>query len=77
MHVKKGDTVLILSGTDKGKTGKIVRALPKKNQVVVEGVHIVKKHQRATKTNQKGQIVEKTLPVHVSNVAQVKESKKK
>jgi len=79
MHIKKGDTVKILTGDDKGRTGKIMRLLPKTNQVVVEGVRIVKKHQRARKQNQKGQIIDKVMPIHVSNVARVgqKESSKK
>jgi len=68
MHVKKGDKVIILSGKDRGKSGKVLRALPKKDLVVVEGVNVIKKHQRAKKKNEKGQIVDKTMPIHVSNV---------
>lgn len=68
MKIKKGDTVVILSGKDRGRTGKVLRALPKEDRVVVEGAHVVKKHERARKSNQKGQIVEKAMPIHVSNV---------
>jgi large subunit ribosomal protein L24 len=68
MHVKKGDKVIVLAGKDKGASGTIVRALPKKNLVVVEGVNRVKRHQRARRSNQKGQILEKAMPIHVSNV---------
>lgn len=68
LHVKKGDTVLVLSGKDKGKQGKIVEALPKKSKVVVEGVNKVKRH---TKPNQKapqGGILVKEAPMHVAKV---------
>lgn len=68
MHVKKGDKVKVLSGKDKGKTGVIVRALPKENAVVVEGINVAKRHIRK-QGNQAGRIVERPMPVHVSNVA--------
>lgn len=68
MKIKKGDNVMVIAGKDKGKTGKIIRALPKLDKVIVEGVNVQKRHQRATKSNQKGQILDKTLPIHVSNV---------
>jgi large subunit ribosomal protein L24 len=68
MNIKKGDTVKVIAGKDKDKIGKVVRALPKHDAVIVEGVNIKKRHQRPTKNNQKGQIIDKTMPVHVSNV---------
>lgn len=68
MHVKKGDSVIVLAGKDKGKTGKILRALPKENQVLVEGVNLKKVHQRSKKGKGKGEIIEKNFPIHVSNV---------
>ncbi|OGG47990.1 50S ribosomal protein L24 [Candidatus Kaiserbacteria bacterium RIFCSPHIGHO2_02_FULL_50_9] len=68
MKIKKGDTVKVISGKDRGKSGKVLRALPREDLVVVEGVNIKKRHQRATKANQKGQIIDKTMPIHVSNV---------
>lgn len=76
MHVKKGDSVIVISGKSKGHTGKILRALPKKDMVVVEGANIVKKHQRASHGKEKGQIIEIPMPVHVSNVKKAKEVKK-
>ena len=68
MKIKKGDTVIVIAGKDKGKIGVVLKALPKEDKLVVEGVHVVKKHQKATTTDGKGQIIEKTLPIHVSNV---------
>jgi len=68
MKIKKGDTIIVIAGKDKGKTGKIVRAFPKKNSVIVEGINIHKKHQRARKSNSKGQIIEMAMPINASNV---------
>ena len=68
MHVKKGDTVVVIAGKDKGKTGKILTAIPKKNRVVVEGVNIVIKHQKPTQQMQQGGRIEQEGSVHVSNV---------
>ena len=68
MKIKKGDNVIILAGKDKGKKGKVQRALPKLNKVVVEGLNIVKKHQRPRKSNEKGSIIEVAMPINVSNV---------
>jgi len=68
MHVKKGDNVIVLAGKDKGKIGKISRALPREDMVLVEGVNIKKVHQRSKKSGTKGAIIEKTFPIHVSNV---------
>lgn len=69
MKIKKGDTVIVIAGKDRGKAGTVVRALPKTEQVLLDGVNIVKRHQRARRQGQKGQIVERSLPIHVSNVA--------
>ena len=69
MKIKKGDRVYILSGKDKGKTGKVIKTLSSQGRVVVEDVNVVKKHRRATKQGQSGQIIEKAMPVDVSNVA--------
>ena len=68
MKLKKGDKVLIIFGKDKGKKGKILKALIKKNRVIVEGVNLAKKHQKARKTGEKGQTIEVLLPIDVSNV---------
>ena len=70
MHVKKGDKVRVITGKDKGKTGTGVRALPKENRVVVDGVAIVKRHRKGAQ-GQVGRIVEHPRPVHVSNVQKV------
>lgn len=71
LHVKKGDTVKVLAGDDRGKTGKVLRAFPKEGTVIVEGIHMAKKHQRARRQQQKGQIIEKATPIDISNVARV------
>ena len=68
LHVKKGDTVTILSGVDKGKSGKVVRTFPKKGMVLVEGIGKRIKHQKPRKSGQQGQIVEKFHPINVSKV---------
>jgi large subunit ribosomal protein L24 len=68
LHVKKGDTVVVLSGEEKGKTGKIVEAYPKDGLVLVEGVGMRKKHQRARRSGQQGQIIEKHMPIRASKV---------
>ncbi len=69
MHIRKDDNVIVLTGKDKGKTGKILRSFPKENKVLISGVNIRKAHKKARKSNEKGQIVEKTMPVHISNIA--------
>lgn len=68
MKIKKGDTVIVISGKDKGKKGKVLNAFPREDKVLVEGVNVKKKHQKPTKNNPKGQILDKTFPIHVSNV---------
>lgn len=68
MHVKKGDNVIVLTGKDKGKSGKVVRAIPSLDKVVVEGLNMVSKHERARKAGQKGQTIRISMPIHVSNV---------
>ena len=72
LHVKKGDTVVVLSGNEKGKIGKVVETFPKRNLVLVEGVGMRKKHQRARREGQKGQIIDKHFPIHASNVSKKK-----
>ena len=76
MHVKKGDTVVMLSGKDKGATGKVIAAFPSQNRVVVEGVNLVKKHTKIGQTNRgakTGGITTQEASVHVSNVLPVVE----
>lgn len=69
MHIKKGDTVVILSGDDKGKTGKVAKAFPAEGKIVIEGMNTVRKHQRPTKQGQKGQVVDVAMPMWASKVA--------
>ncbi len=71
MHVKKGDMIKVLAGQDKGKTGKILRAFPKLDKVLVEGMNVKKVHERGKKSAEKGKIIEKFFPIHVSNVKKV------
>jgi large subunit ribosomal protein L24 len=68
LHVKKGDTVIITAGKDKGKKGKILSASPKEDRVVVEGVNMVKRHTKPTQKVMQGGIINKESPVHSSNV---------
>lgn len=69
LHVKKGDTVTVLSGNDKGKTGKVVAVFPKQDLVLVEGINTHKRHQRSRRQGGQGQIVDKQMPIHISNVS--------
>lgn len=68
MKVKKGDNVLITAGKDKGRTGKIIKALPKELKVLVEGMNLKKKHVRPKREGEKGQVVAIPAPVDVSNI---------
>ncbi len=72
MHVKKDDKVIVLTGKDKGKTGSIIKAMPKEGKVVVSGINLSKKHQRARKSGEKGQILDKAMPINASNVKKTK-----
>ncbi|NHQ59448.1 50S ribosomal protein L24 [Chlorobium sp. BLA1] len=68
MHVRKNDTVVVISGNDKGKSGKILKVYPLKTRVIVEGVNIRKRHTRPTQSNPQGAIIEREFPIHASNV---------
>lgn len=68
MKIKKGDNVLITAGKDKGKTGKILKSLPKEGKILVEGVNLKKKHVRPRREGEKGQIVQLPAVINVSNV---------
>jgi len=68
MKIKANDKVKILSGKDKGKTGKVIQAFPKDEKVVVEAVNIMKKHMRPRRQGDKGQVIELAAPLHVSKV---------
>ena len=69
LKVKKGDRVRILQGKDRGKEGEVTRVLPTQGKVIVDGLNVVKKHQRATRATMQGGIIDKEMPVPVSNVA--------
>jgi large subunit ribosomal protein L24 len=71
--IKKGDTVKVLTGKAKNETGVVLKAIKASDKIVVEGVNIVKKHQKPSQTNQQGGIVEEEAAIHVSNVTLVKE----
>ena len=69
MKLRKGDRVRVLSGKDRGKEGTVMRAMPEHGKVILEGVNVAKKHQRATKATMQGGIIDKDMPVPVSSVA--------
>ncbi|GAB6172273.1 50S ribosomal protein L24 [Paradesulfitobacterium aromaticivorans] len=68
IHVKKGDLVMVITGKDAGKKGKVLEVIPKKGRVVVEKVNIIKRHTRPSQGNPQGGILEKEAPIHSSNV---------
>jgi large subunit ribosomal protein L24 len=68
LNIKKGDTVVILAGKDRSKEGTVSRVLPQLNKVIVEGLNVVKKHVRPQGQTRQGGIIEKAMPLHVSNV---------
>lgn len=74
MKIKKGDTVVVTTGKNKGKEGKVIRAFPKKSEVLVDGVNVVTRHQKSRRRGQQGQIVQKPMPMSVANVA-IKDAK--
>ena len=67
MKIIKGDTVKVISGTDLGKTGRVIKIYPKRDRIIVEGINLVKKHSRPTQENPQGGIIEKESTIHVSN----------
>ncbi len=71
LKIKKGDMVQIIAGDDKGKTGKVLQVMPKKNKVIVEGCKIAKKAVKPTEENTKGGHINKEMPIDVSNVKKV------
>jgi len=71
IKIKKGDRVKVLSGKDRGKEGEVMRAIPSQGKVIVEGVNRVKKNQRQTRATMQGGIIDKDMPVPISNVAVV------
>ena len=75
-HVKKGDIVVVIAGNHKGASGKILQVLPSKNQVLIEGVRIIKKHQRKSQDRPQGGIIEREGPIHISNVKLLEKTEK-
>ena len=75
-HVKKGDTVEVISGNHRGANGKILQVLGAKQQVLIEGVRLIKKHTKRTQDNPQGGILEREGPIHISNVKLVDKNEK-
>jgi len=71
MKLKKGDEVEVLAGKDLGRRGTISRVIPQRERVIVDGINLVKKHQKPTRATMQGGIIDKEMPIHVSNVALV------
>lgn len=71
MHIKRGDNVKVISGKDKGKEGKVLTAIPEEGKVIVEGVAMVKRHQKARVQGQESKIIEKEAAIYASNVMRV------
>ncbi len=69
LKIRKGDRVRVLTGKDRGKEGEVMRALPREGKVIVDGVNVAKKHQRPTRATQQGGIIDRDMPIPVSNVA--------
>jgi large subunit ribosomal protein L24 len=75
VKLKKGDTVVVIAGKDKGREGEVVQVFPAKNQVLVNGVNTAKKHQKAQRANQQGGIIDRDMPVDASNLMLVHKGK--
>ncbi len=75
MKIKKGDTVVVISGKDKGKEGTVSRVMPSTNQVIVDGINVAKKHQKPRGANQQGGIIDRDMPLDASNVMLVHKGK--
>jgi len=74
-HVHRGDTVQVISGANKGASGAILEVIPRKNQVIIEGVRMIKKHQRKTQDQPNGAIINREGPIHISNVKLIEKAK--
>jgi large subunit ribosomal protein L24 len=75
MKLKKGDTVVVITGKDKGKQGEVMTVLPAANKVIVSGVNMASKHQKPRRANQQAGIIDRDMPIHVSNVMLVHKGK--
>ena len=76
-HVKKGDQVQVISGNHTGAAGKVLAVLPKKQQVLIEGVRLIKKHTKKSQDSPQGAIIEREGPIHISNVKLIEQTEKK
>jgi large subunit ribosomal protein L24 len=74
-HIRKGDTVIVTAGNDKGVTGEVLRVLPKRDRVVVQGVNVRSKHLKPSQANPQGGILRREMPIHISNVSPVVDGK--
>lgn len=68
MKLRKGDTVRVITGKDKGKEGEILRVMPAENKILISGVNTANKHQKARRANERGGIIDRDMPIHASNV---------
>jgi len=75
MKIKKGDNVKVMAGKDKGKTGTILHAYPRTNQVVIDGVNVKTIHQKSNRRGSRGQVIERPAPIDVSNVSIIVDGK--
>lgn len=75
-HVKKGDQVQVIAGNHRGAQGKILQVMPRKGRVLIEGVRMIKKHQRKSQDNPQGSIAEREGPIHISNVKLIEKAGK-
>lgn len=73
--IRRGDNVIVTSGSEKGKKGHIARVLREQGAVIIEGLNLLKRHQRARKAGQKGQTIEKAMPINISNVSLMENGK--
>ncbi|MFM8946210.1 MAG: 50S ribosomal protein L24 [Actinomycetota bacterium] len=75
MKLRKGDTVIVISGKDKGKEGVVSHVMPTSNKVIVDGVNVAKKHQKPRKANEQGGVIDRDMPIEASNVMLVHKGK--
>jgi large subunit ribosomal protein L24 len=75
MKLRKGDTVIVISGKDKGKEGTVSHVMPTSNKVIVDGVNVAKKHQKPRKANEQGGVIDRDMPIEASNVMLVHKGK--
>jgi large subunit ribosomal protein L24 len=73
MHLKKGDSVIVITGEDRGKSGRVLMTIPQKDRVIVEGINFVTRHTRPTQTSPQGGRIQKEAPIHASNVRVISE----